>query len=129
MQKTAYDMRISDWSSDVCSSDLLGGGDEELLADGEIQLAVHGLGEGRNDPAAARQAGPDLKRQGLADLPPALDLELSAEADELVAEGQLGTEAAVALPTQRQVEGLARTADAAGDFQAVPDRTSTRLNS
>src|SRR3546814_10543599 len=24
-QKTAYDMRISDWSSDVCSSDLLGG--------------------------------------------------------------------------------------------------------
>src|SRR3546814_2782304 len=25
-QKTAYDMRISDWSSDVCSSDLIGGG-------------------------------------------------------------------------------------------------------
>src|SRR3546814_6904760 len=24
-QKTAYDMRISDWSSDVCSSDLCGG--------------------------------------------------------------------------------------------------------
>src|SRR3546814_14914841 len=24
-QKTAYDMRISDWSSDVCSSDLTGG--------------------------------------------------------------------------------------------------------
>src|SRR3546814_3532006 len=24
-QKTAYDMRISDWSSDVCSSDLFGG--------------------------------------------------------------------------------------------------------
>src|SRR3546814_2867665 len=23
-QKTAYDMRISDWSSDVCSSDLVG---------------------------------------------------------------------------------------------------------
>src|SRR3546814_4225344 len=23
MQKTAYEMRISDWSSDVCSSDLL----------------------------------------------------------------------------------------------------------
>src|SRR3546814_5393559 len=23
-QKTAYDMRISDWSSDVCSSDLMG---------------------------------------------------------------------------------------------------------
>src|SRR3546814_1585232 len=25
-QKTAYEMRISDWSSDVCSSDLLGMG-------------------------------------------------------------------------------------------------------
>src|SRR3546814_2415495 len=25
-QKTAYEMRISDWSSDVCSSDLLDGG-------------------------------------------------------------------------------------------------------
>src|SRR3546814_8180293 len=61
----------------------LGGGDEELLADGEIQLAVHGLGEGRNDPAAARQAGPDLKRQGLADLPPALDLRSEEHTSEL----------------------------------------------
>src|SRR3546814_6111479 len=25
-QKTAYDLRISDWSSDVCSSDLMGNG-------------------------------------------------------------------------------------------------------
>src|SRR3546814_14393015 len=28
-QKTAYEMRISDWSSDVCSSDLLGRGQHE----------------------------------------------------------------------------------------------------
>src|SRR3546814_6787885 len=34
-QKTAYEMRISDWSSDVCSSDLL----ERVLA----QLAGHGI--------------------------------------------------------------------------------------
>src|SRR3546814_11740014 len=27
-QKTAYEMRISDWSSDVCSSDLVGGAGE-----------------------------------------------------------------------------------------------------
>src|SRR3546814_16663318 len=27
-QKTAYEMRISDWSSDVCSSDLIGDTDE-----------------------------------------------------------------------------------------------------
>src|SRR3546814_2830951 len=28
-QKTAYEMRISDWSSDVCSSDLRGHGSRE----------------------------------------------------------------------------------------------------
>src|SRR3546814_20617687 len=34
-QKTAYEMRISDWSSDVCSSDLLDGdnGDDVLYGD------------------------------------------------------------------------------------------------
>src|SRR3546814_18945854 len=35
-QKTAYEMRISDWSSDVCSSDLLVKADR----DGEILLEV-----------------------------------------------------------------------------------------
>src|SRR3546814_3877832 len=33
-QKTAYEMRISDWSSDVCSSDLVDG----ILAFGEARL-------------------------------------------------------------------------------------------
>src|SRR3546814_13217663 len=34
-QKTAYEMRISDWSSDVCSSDLRGAvGADPLLGDG-----------------------------------------------------------------------------------------------
>src|SRR3546814_3093153 len=33
-QKTAYEMRISDWSSDVCSSDLpVGIGDEQVDTD------------------------------------------------------------------------------------------------
>src|SRR3546814_10838609 len=32
-QKTAYEMRISDWSSDVCSSDLL----EEIRPLGQLQ--------------------------------------------------------------------------------------------
>src|SRR3546814_5439597 len=31
-QKTAYELRISDWSSDVCSSDLHGGGRREHQA-------------------------------------------------------------------------------------------------
>src|SRR3546814_8513070 len=30
-QKTAYEMRISDWSSDVCSSDLYGSGKTRFL--------------------------------------------------------------------------------------------------
>src|SRR3546814_3488937 len=42
-QKTAYEMRISDWSSDVCSSDL-------ELADRSVEAliddAAHRLGEG-----------------------------------------------------------------------------------
>src|SRR3546814_10604300 len=33
-QKTAYDMRISDWSSDVCSSDLVG--DEPVIVKNHI---------------------------------------------------------------------------------------------
>src|SRR3546814_6085520 len=40
-QKTAYEMRISDWSSDVCSSDLRRrevGGDVAPLADAAGQL-------------------------------------------------------------------------------------------
>src|SRR3546814_5063597 len=33
-QKTAYEMRISDWSSDVCSSDLDWAGNYQSLASG-----------------------------------------------------------------------------------------------
>src|SRR3546814_1513280 len=31
-QKTAYEMRISDWSSDVCSSDLAAANNDDVLA-------------------------------------------------------------------------------------------------
>src|SRR3546814_2855961 len=37
-QKTAYEMRISDWSSDVCSSDLLAPQDEEYRRLSEAYL-------------------------------------------------------------------------------------------
>src|SRR3546814_20434288 len=56
-QKTAYDMRISDWSSDVCSSDLSGG----------AVRAVHGQSHqpGRGGPRvgaepAVQPAGEDV---------------------------------------------------------------------
>src|SRR3546814_6565809 len=48
-QKTAYEMRISDWSSDVCSSDLEGVGRDAADRRGAI-----GEGVGRKD---AREIG------------------------------------------------------------------------
>src|SRR3546814_5286722 len=41
-QKTAYEMRISDWSSDVCSSDLVAHRLAEVAApgDGDLMLAA-----------------------------------------------------------------------------------------
>src|SRR3546814_10737720 len=40
-QKTAYEMRISDWSSDVCSSDLLGGNHRDADVALATQFAQH----------------------------------------------------------------------------------------
>src|SRR3546814_7064290 len=55
-QKTAYEMRISDWSSDVCSSDLVG----LKLAHRVKIAAAMGVGDTLRRPGAARgkaQAG------------------------------------------------------------------------
>src|SRR3546814_499880 len=45
-QKTAYEMRISDWSSDVCSSDL-------LAPDGDIKAVTPVIGEPGAEPNIA----------------------------------------------------------------------------
>src|SRR3546814_3816792 len=60
-QKTAYEMRISDWSSDVCSSDLLEPEQSPAVVDevefgiapapDQLRLAL-GLGEGQAHAAA-----------------------------------------------------------------------------
>src|SRR3546814_6922820 len=55
-QKTAYELRISDWSSDVCSSDLLGAADhavpppvlDQALADLRA-VAVEAIERARGD--------------------------------------------------------------------------------
>src|SRR3546814_16587398 len=39
-QKTAYEMRISDWSSDVCSSDLSGNAAQQLDLQGAVDQIV-----------------------------------------------------------------------------------------
>src|SRR3546814_8940329 len=68
-QKTAYEMRISDWSSDVCSSDLVGIAGQRLHAserEHEAARTVHPVRadgehacdiEGADD--LARRADPD----------------------------------------------------------------------
>src|SRR3546814_15879568 len=67
-QKTAYEMRISDWSSDVCSSDLQG-----LLAEHGLPArqgaAGKAVGErpGALEGLALRGEQPDARRR---DLPP-----------------------------------------------------------
>src|SRR3546814_1261742 len=44
-QKTAYEMRISDWSSDVCSSDLwLDNITRDILDDGTLQRYIDEYG-------------------------------------------------------------------------------------
>src|SRR3546814_5238304 len=47
-QKTAYEMRISDWSSDVCSSDLLINDVRQVVA-GAAQAVRIALGADRQD--------------------------------------------------------------------------------
>src|SRR3546814_1503118 len=46
-QKTAYEMRISDWSSDVCSSDLAGDAEQvrpiRLPVEGSVRVSVDGI--------------------------------------------------------------------------------------
>src|SRR3546814_9247961 len=51
-QKTAYEMRISDWSSDVCSSDLCAQGEGRALPGAERQL--RGQGQRREGRVALR---------------------------------------------------------------------------
>src|SRR3546814_3651668 len=73
-QKTAYEMRISDWSSDVCSSDLVGDAHRQcglvaVLVFGELQdQAGHGIdqrrvADGRSISDCARQARSPPRRQ------------------------------------------------------------------
>src|SRR3546814_15488920 len=48
-QKTAYEMRISDWSSDVCSSDLTGVGRQQhvIVSQGQIDAVLNARPEER----------------------------------------------------------------------------------
>src|SRR3546814_9778834 len=57
-QKTAYEMRISDWSSDVCSSDLVAEqpGEAGMRVDGDVADLLGPVG-GPAQPGDAQPAG------------------------------------------------------------------------
>src|SRR3546814_12633874 len=95
MQKTAYDLRISDWSSDVCSSDLLverlGGGDEHRFGVAILHaLRIAIGGEAHRGAIRAGDGGDsfdDLEQQAKAVLGAAavaIGAEIGAVAQELV---------------------------------------------
>src|SRR3546814_8129632 len=56
-QKTAYDMRISDWSSDVCSSDLHLGEPSTAATGGPLPGGQHGHPHDRHHRSEERRVG------------------------------------------------------------------------
>src|SRR3546814_6265762 len=56
-QKTAYEMRISDWSSDVCSSDLRARVGSEALVVRQSALELLRDVNPMRDPSGEREAG------------------------------------------------------------------------
>src|SRR3546814_9832437 len=109
-QKTAYEMRISDWSSDVCSSDLLERAEAfghdilKLCVEvGGVLTGEHGVGVEKRDLMPEMFSETDLKQQQR--LKCAFDPEL------LLNPGKV-------FPTLHRCAGLGRI-----------DRKSTRLNS
>src|SRR3546814_1689360 len=126
-QKTAYDMRISDWSSDVCSSDLLDalrGADQSAgAADIDFAFPGHRI---RSAIGAVRREGPGcallVAREVLGDL---RDDVARALDDDAVARPH---------PQPRDLVGIVERRvgddDAAHRHGLQPrDRKSTRLNS
>src|SRR3546814_5705809 len=104
-QKTAYEMRISDWSSDVCSSDLIIGGSGPAPVAG-IAIPDH--------PDIDRGAGRDLGRIA------AIEVELELSRQRIVGHRRspdAGVKPAYMGKRQRRLQR---------DFL---DRKSTRLNS
>src|SRR3546814_1925008 len=117
MQKTAYEMRISDWSSDVCSSDLHPALDpfrHELQVVGHLLLEV---AVGR----AARH-GADRAHAAIGLVGAALEQEHLAGA--LLGAGEERADHGAARARGHRLGEVAGELDA-----AVGDRKSTRLNS
>src|SRR3546814_6850610 len=106
-QKTAYEMRISDWSSDVCSSDLVGKGIVGVVDDKAIVLGnTSFLEEYDVDLGALAEAADRLRADG-------------ATAIYIAVNGKAAGVIAIADPVK----------ETTGEALAALDRKSTRLNS
>src|SRR3546814_6244253 len=142
-QKTAYDMRISDWSSDVCSSDLRMPEPQHHLEQTarDLQLALDrlvgiGIGAERNHRTlVARLAQLGIEQRRSIRLVKQLGLEIEARrqveisvagACEAVDAAVLAAAIRIDRLRARQVRRLVAGNDRARVFA---DRKSTRLNS
>src|SRR3546814_4449522 len=111
-QKTAYEMRISDWSSDVCSSDLIDAAQQEI--EHPVERAVD-MRLGRPLPIMR------VRQVEIEALVEAADARARIDAAVIGARGRLAEGAAGAVGHQRgddRCEGARRPSD----------RKSTRLN-
>src|SRR3546814_9825216 len=63
-QKTAYEMRISDWSSDVCSSDLIGKLRERGHHREDDERAHQGIFDGGAAPAVPIEVAGEVQHRG-----------------------------------------------------------------
>src|SRR3546814_8767555 len=117
-QKTAYEMRISDWSSDVCSSDLIRTSPYSSHSISEIAVQLQLVG-----PAPLIAAGHSISEI-------AVQLQRT-NAGVCAAQGHSISEIAVQLQlsaTGRRVRRCNRISEIAVKMQRV-ERNSTRLNS
>src|SRR3546814_7073084 len=111
-QKTAYEMRISDWSSDVCSSD--------LLAAGRLVVIVERL-----HPALARHRRAAGKHR-IEQLLLVVEIIIEQRVMDADALGDVLERHAVQAVSREQIFGGIE--DLLGRFRAA-DRKSTRMNS
>src|SRR3546814_7027263 len=123
-QKTAYEMRISDWSSDVCASDLGGTGLGLLgdLLDRAVLVGGPDLGD-----LADGVADDETADHGDGEAPPLLD-DLAVLEHE-VGEGEHAGDGDERGGVRAAVQGLAQVVDARRAGRLHQDRKSTRLNS
>src|SRR3546814_2434528 len=107
-QKTAYEMRISDWSSDVCSSDLI-----SVRLKGETRLGTRCEVKNLNSIRNVQRA---------------IDFEARRQIDILEAGGVIGQHT-LSFDADSGTTTPLRAKETANDYRYFPDRKSTRLNS